>query len=140
MSEITLGGYTLDELKKMKAAVSKDAQAFIATKMQEATNYFEQLRELIGEPEGEDEVEATEEMQGLAKLANESFKQVKLVSGISGVTFYLDYHEDWGSTGDVLSSVLEDAGLSWRCGALSDLFSTLENMEYDSRNWHSSSC
>lgn len=135
-NDLILGGYTLDQLKEMKKAVSKDATKFIADHMEIATKHFAELRELLEEVE--DDSHVTPEMLKLAEKANEAFKAVQLVSGITGVTFYLDFYEDWGTDGDVLSTALEDCPIS--AEELSELQSTLEEMEWQSRDWHSSRC
>jgi hypothetical protein len=53
------------------------------------------------------------------------------------------YSEDWGDNGDVWSNLLEEAGVENEYDSttsLGKLFGILEDMEYQSRNWHSSSC
>lgn len=136
MSDIILNGVSIAELKQTKALIQKDAATFIANGIQEATDIIKGIIEA-----GEDG-ERTKLNDDAAK-AVEILENVKVVSGVSDVAYYLPYYEEWGYADErPYTAQLDDAGLvSYSINdSLADLHGTLEDMEYTSKNWHSSQC
>lgn len=137
-TDILLNGVSIAELKKQKALIQKDASAFIADGIKEATNI---IRGIVEDAEGEEEVDPAV-TEKYAKMAIEILDNVALVSGVSGVTYELPYSEDGYYNETPLTIALENAGLEAYGDVqfINDLHNTLEDMEYNSRNWHSSRC
>lgn len=143
MTAITLGGYTIDELKAIRVAVAKDAQAFVAEELARAKGLFEKLRPMLEEIE-EYGGKASEETQAIAKEANEAFAAVDLVASLGGVTYFVDYYEEYNDL-DPASYHLDNAGYGYcyrksERTALHDLYDTISGMEAQSQAWHSSTC
>lgn len=138
MSEIIIGGVSIHTLKAQRDAMRKDAVKFVSDNIDGAKALIEELLELT--------VEEYDKVDSLASQANELLEAAKLVSDVTGVTYFLPYSEEWGDNGDVFTRRLEEADE----GALSkdwdeypqlvSLFSTLENMESESSDWHTSRC
>lgn len=134
MVDIKLGGHTIAELKTMRQAVAKDAQAFIAEELKKAVDLFSQLRELINAEE-QDSKAASD----ITEAANEAFRNVQLVSEVSGCSFYIGFRDgEYYEQGDVMSDTLRDIRLTSE--SLRDLYWTLDSMESQSAHWHSSKC
>lgn len=138
--EILLNGCTIDELKATKAAVQKDAAAYIAT----AT---EQLKQLVQDIVDSEEGVASEGVEAMADKALELADNIQLVHSVTGVLFDIGYRSEYDSSGDVLSEKLdnlfEESGLSYdqrRNLAVWTLSGTLEDMEGEVADWNSSSC
>jgi hypothetical protein len=146
MEEIIIGGYTIEELKKVQKAVQKDASKHMADFQSKAETAMHEIIAHAKSVEDSDDEDAQIDsalVESLAKVADESLRMVELIAGISGVEYYLLYSEDWGDNGDVWSNLLEEAGVENEYDSttsLGKLFGILEDMEYQSRNWHSSSC
>ena len=142
MSDIILNGVSIAELKKQKELIQKDAAEFIAKHIEEAT---ELIKSIV---DSEEDGLSDEQIQTAAARAKDILENVQVVSGVSGVAFYLPYYEEWGYaderpyTSRPYTSQLDDTGLvSYRNhDDVYALHSLLESMEYDSKNWHSSQC
>lgn len=144
MEDIIIGGYTLEELKKVQAGVKKDASKIIADAIKAGEEAVKEIINLSNEDNFEDEDEKPSEeiatkINELAVIAENELAKAKLVSDISGVSYYLPFRED--GYGD---SYYYDLECNYRHlpdnGAVDALMSILEDMEYDSCNWHSSRC
>jgi hypothetical protein len=132
MQEITIGGYTIEELKAIKAKVQPDAVKFVSQQIDAATALVNQLLEAEGD-----------DIERLAKEATDVLESAQLVSGLANVEFSLPYNEEYYSGDGVLTSLLDDAeniGSVYGDDAVGQLFSLLEDMESQSRDWHSSRC
>lgn len=141
MKDVVVNGISMLELKKQKEALQKGASAFIATAVKEALEMFNTLEQMSA-----DEVD---EAKALVVQIKDKLEQAQLVSGASGVAYYLPFHEEWGYDEKPLSARIDDAGEENEDGALtalsdseeiSALYGLLEDMEYDSKQWNSSSC
>lgn len=132
MKDIVINGVSIEDLKKQRAAIQKDASKIIAENIKVGTELVEKVLET------EDQSEADQ----FAKEAYEHFDTAKVVAGVSGVSFFLPFYEEYGQYGsdEILSQRLEnDDKFEWD-GAISQLYGILEDMESDSRAWHSSMC
>lgn len=130
--DIIINGVSIEELKKQRAAIQKDASKIISDNIEAGTKIVEKILE------SEDQ----EEANTLAEEAYEHFDTAKVVAGVSGVSFFLPFYEEYGRYGsnEILSQRLEnDDKFEWD-SAISQLYGILEDMESDSRAWHSSTC
>ena len=141
--EIVLGGIKLSELASMKAAMLKDSVKFVADSIEKATlNLIKILK--IAEDYGDSEEfcdmeSAKSAISILAEETNELLKNVSLVSDVTGVTYYLPYYEEY-SDDSTFSSQLESLYGEFFTESVRALYATLETMESNSRDWHSSTC
>jgi hypothetical protein len=135
--EMLIGGYTLDELKKVQTAVRKDASAVISDAIDKATKALEEILKYEDIDDDIDMNELQTEINFFAKMAEENLKLAKVVSDISGVEYYLPYSSDYGSDGFYYR--LESTDL-YNIDSVSDAMSVLEDMEYQSRQWNQSNC
>lgn len=142
MSEIILGGVKLSDIRAAQQAMKKDAMAFVSENVKLGRELFEQLMAL-----SED---AADQVDALAEEALKKFSDAKLVSDVTGISYYLPFSEggDWYDEAPY-SYRLEYAGEDGDDGAavsgdwttsVSKLFDLLGNMEVKSRDWHSSRC
>jgi hypothetical protein len=138
MQDIILNGISINELKRTKAALQKDATKFISDAITQVQQIVKE-RLVTADNYGEAEAAAQE---ALTLLEN-----AKVVSDASGVSFFLPYYEEYGGSDDedILSSLIENAdediiGSYYGGGTLSALYNLLESMESESRDWHSSTC
>lgn len=138
MNDIVIEGISINELKKTKAALKQGASKFIAESISK-------VREIVKERL----VTATNYSEGeaAAKEALTLLENAQLVSGVSGVSFFLPYYREYGSYGDddILSLVIDNAdhdvlGECYGATTLGRLYSLLGDMEASTRDWHSSSC
>ena len=133
--ELMIAGYSIEDLKKQRAAIQKDANKVISDNIESATVI---IQKILSTPSDEIDVES------LAKQATEMLETAEVVAGVSGCTFYLPFRED--GYGDSFANDLEnmededDDNIFDRYPALRKLQGQLESMEYDSCNWHSSRC
>lgn len=142
-TNITLGGYDLETLKGIKAAVQQDAAKFVSQELERARELFDQIVEKVDSEEVDiDSIDGYRELEAIAEQATEAFDNVHLIASLGEVTYYLDYHTEWGySDEQPLTSRLEDI-ISWHKmdDGFKALHQTLEDMESQSRNWHQSTC
>lgn len=145
--EFVIGGYTLDKLKKIQAAVKKDASKIIADHTKLGMDAVDKVIPLIealydGDDEDrteEDTKELSDEINALAKVAHDNLEIVKVVSAVSDVTFYIPFSEEYSSDGN--AHRIEDYSYEDdHMDSVKELYSILEDMESDSCNWHSSRC
>jgi hypothetical protein len=130
--DIIINGVSIDELKKQRVAIQKDASRVIAESIKAGTELVEKLL-LLEDEEG---------AEALAKEAYEQFDTARVVAGVSGVSFFLPYYEEYGryDSDEILSQRIEgQVEFEWG-DAISELYGVLEDMESDSRAWHSSMC
>jgi hypothetical protein len=142
--DIIINGVSIEELKKQRAAIRQDASKIIAENIEAATKLVHEIMK----------AESKEEALKLAEEAYEYLDTAQVVSGVSGVTFFLPFYEEYGryESGEILSSILDQEHLdedeineniefNWRDkNALWQLHSKLSDMESNSRAWHSSMC
>jgi hypothetical protein len=137
MEDIIINGVSINDLKAKKAAIQQGASQVISDSIDKGTALVQQL---LDNEEGIDQ-------DAVATEALHHLQVAELVSGISGVTYLLPYTEEYGGydSCDVYSCQLDEADhieFSWgdRESPLYKLYLMLENMEVESRNWHSSTC
>jgi hypothetical protein len=132
MKDIVINGVSIEELKKQRAAIKKDASKIIAENIEAGTKLVEQILA----------TEDQEEADRLAKTAYEHFDTANIVAGVSGVEFFLPFYEEYGryDSDEILSQRLEGELEFDFTVALDQLYNILESMEGDSRDWHSSRC
>lgn len=134
MNDITLNGVSINDLKKQKKAIQKDASKFIA-------DNTEQVKELVAKIM---QTEDSGEIKKLSKAACEILDNINVVSDVSGVEYYFDYSDEYGSCSDddILSSQLnnkiEELDIDEK--HVSILISQLEDMEYNVQKWNTSTC
>ena len=138
MNDIIIDGVSINELRKAKDALLQGANKFIAESIAKAQEIVKE-RLVVAASYGEAEAAAQE---ALTLLEN-----AQLVSGTSGVVFYLPFYEEYGQydSNDILSQIIENAdhdviGKYYGGSTLSKLHSLLEDMESTARDWHSSRC
>lgn len=143
MDEMKIGGYTIEELKKVQAEVRKDASKIIADAIKTATDNMDSLLEFSKEDE-DDKFSDEEKAQIIskAKEAGEALELADMVSRISGVKYYLPYSSDWDSDGYFYKFESCDNGLELfeLIDDHSKVLGKLEDMEYQSKQWHQSTC
>lgn len=133
--DIIINGVSVTELKKQRAAIREGASKLIAENIDLAKSLTQKLLES----------ENREELQQLAGEAYEALDNAQVVSGVSGVTFFLPFYEEGGySSDEIFSSILENSENdlihdNWD-GSLSSLYDLFYDMEVQSRGWHSSRC
>ena len=139
MSNIFLNGVSLDELRKQKTLIQRDASKFISDNIASAKELVYSLKH----------AEDTANFEKIAKQATALLRDVQLVSGVSGVDYLIPYNNEWGdsySDDDVMTDVLEEVAESFGIeyygvdSPFDDLHDLLEGMEYDVRQWNSSNC
>lgn len=145
-TEITLGGFTVSQLKQIKASIQQDATAFIAKELERAQELTRQLISLVEDEEDFDidnaRPELYSEIESLAAQAEEAYSNVDVVAGVSGQAYYIPFYHEYQDERP-WTSELEDVGLyAWKdkSSALYKLRVTLESMEEDSRGWNDSTC
>lgn len=131
MEQMLIGGYTLDELKKIQSSVKKDASKIISDSIKAATDAMDEMLSL-------DEVEDIDKISSLAKEADQQLELARTVSSISDVTYYLPYSSDYDSDGYYYK--IENDNFAGDNEDVNSLMGTLEDMEYTSRQWHESRC
>lgn len=138
MEQIIIAGRTLDELKQIQQEVRKDANKFIAQFIEAGESAVKEILSLVEEDAEEVSDEIKDKVTELSVVAEKHLAQAKLISDISGVSYYLPYREH--GYGESYYNDLENRydGLPDN-DAVSALFSILEDMESESRDWHSSS-
>jgi hypothetical protein len=133
--DIIINGVSVNELKKQRAAIREGAAKLIAENIETAKSL---TRKII-------ESEDKQEIEQLAKEAYEALDTANVLSGASGVNFYLPFYEEYRDEDEIFSHMLEGSENElldeavWD-GALGDLYSLFEDMESQSRDWHSSRC
>lgn len=138
MEQIKIGGFTIEQLKKMQVAVQKDANKVIAQAIADAEKAVADIIEIAQEYEDIEDFDESR-IKALAKLAEESLALAELVSGISGVEYSIAYNEEYCNNDDVLSNKLNEI-FDWDYpNCLSVVMDKLEGMEQQSYLWNSSS-
>lgn len=134
--DIIINGVSINELKKQRDAIREGAATIISQSIDLATTLTKTL------VESEDK----EEIKKLAKEAYEALDTAKVVSGVSGVTFFLPFYEEYGNydRNEIFSRMLESVDNElinevWD-EDISDLYELFDDMETQSRDWHSSRC
>ena len=139
MNNITIGGYTIEELKKIKTAIQKDASKVIADAVDIAEQAVRQISTMYEYAEEEVDRLDMVEVTKLAKLAAANLETAKLVSGLSGVEYSLAYNEEYRDHEGVLSDILDEIFEYEYPEGVLDLMPLLEDMEKQSYLWNSSS-
>lgn len=131
--DIVINGVSVNELKKQRAAIREGASKIISENIDLAKTLTQQLVE-------------SEDPKVIERLAQEAYTALdtaNVVSGVSGVSFYLPFYEEYRDE-ETYSSMLEESenelvSENWD-GAVSKLYNLYEEMESQSRDWHSSRC
>lgn len=131
--DIVINGVSVNELKKQRVAIREGASQIISENINIAKTLTQQLVE-------------SEDPKVVERLAQEAYTALdtaNVVSGVSGVTFYLPFYEEYRDE-ETFSSMLEETenevvSENWD-GAVSKLYNLFEEMESQSRDWHSSRC
>lgn len=139
LKTMTLGGYTLDQIRSMQQDVRKDAAEFVSNGLDEATTILAELMEIAGEQEVDDQ-EIIKDLQSKVDTATELLKAVDTVATVSGVSYYLPFHSSygydydderpWSSQVEDMATQLDNRNLYW----------ILDSMESNSCNWNESRC
>lgn len=146
MTDIVLNGVSITELKKQKAAIQKDASAFIARGIKDATALLESILESVDDADAELDKDGIE---AAAAQAVEILENVDLVSGVSDVEFYLPFYAEYSDDrpfssrledSERLDEVLEGTYLGRDEGPLGRLYGVLDSMESKSKLWNTSYC
>jgi len=140
--EIVFGGLFilhLEQLANMKAAMLKDSVKFVSDGIEKATLNLIKILEIAEDYKSDDHSPALLTINNLAEKTNELLKNVSLVSDITGVTYYLPYYEEY-SDESPFSGRLEDLCEGPFTKSVRALYATLETMEGNSKDWHSSTC
>lgn len=142
--DIIINGISVEELKRQRVAIQKDAAKIIAENIDAATALVHKIVK----------AESKDQALTLAEEAYEHLDTAQVVSGVSGVEFFLPFYEEYGryDPSEILSSMLDQEHLdendvneniefNWQDkNALYQLYQKLGDMESDSRAWHSSMC
>jgi methyl-accepting chemotaxis protein len=144
MENIIIAGRTLEELKQIQKEVRKDANKYIAQFIEAGESAVKEILELVEvDDERDEEAEGVEDVSekvtALAAVAEKNLAQAKLISDISGVSYYLPFSEEWSNDGYYCQLEQRYEGLPDN-KAVDALFSIIDSMESESRNWHSSRC
>lgn len=137
MSDIVLNGVNINELKKQKQAIQKDASLFISSGVKQVRELIEYI---VENPQAED-------VDAKAEAATEVLENIKVVSGVSGVEYMLPYSNEYGDYYDEkpfydqLEEVEElDSGSYKNKTPVYDLMNLLEDMQYNVKQWNTSNC
>ena len=132
--DIIINGVSVNELKKQRLAIREGASAIIAENLNVAKSLTQKLIES----------QDKEEIKALAEKAFDALETVNVVSGVSGITYFLPFYEEYGDNDEILSRKLENSNNQvleevWEDG-VNKLYSLFEDMESTSRDWNSSNC
>lgn len=136
MSNVTLNGVALDLLEAQMEIVRRDASTVMADGIQRVKDIITGITEA---DEGHDPANDV-------ATAVEVLDLVQRVARISGVEYNLPYSNEYGDyyndtpLSQVLNDLAEERGISTYDSVLAELCGTLEDMEYQSRQWNSSNC
>lgn len=139
VKDIVINGVSLNSLKQMKQDIRQGASKFIAKAIEQGNKLIKQLIE----------VESVDDVEEIAKQALQVYQNIEMVSGLSGVTFYLPYSEEYREDDGILSlMVLQENDepnpfieVHWGGDqSISKLYELLDSMESTCRAWHSSNC
>lgn len=136
MEQMLIGGYTLDELKAVQAAVKKDASKIISDAISNAESAMDEILSLQDEDQ-EYDAETLAQINALSATAHNQLELAATVSSISDVEYYLPYSCDYSSDGyyrKFEDMYIEDSD------ALDKMMGKLEDMEYQSKQWNMSTC
>lgn len=144
VNEMTLGGYTVGQLKEMNALVKRDASKFMAEQIEFVKS---EVTAIVASAEEH----AAEYGEGFYKPDDQRVKElvdiceaIQVVSGVSGVGYSIPYRDQYGyaDEGTPLSQLLEEnLSFSYSNGdPLYYLYSELDDMEGSVREWNQSSC
>lgn len=128
MEDIMLNGVSVQSLVETRKNIKQAAAKFISEGIEKVTG----LVQLIVDSKEDTDMAAADQY---AREALKILESVDVVSGVSGVTYYLNYYEEYSGSCGILSRMVEDVELD-----SSDLYYMLEEMESTSRGWHSSTC
>lgn len=139
MSDLILGGINITELRKQQQVLRKEGSVYIAEGIRDATALIESIL-------GADEESTKEEIDEAAEKATEILKNIRIVSGVTGVEYFLPHATSYGDYYDEkpFTIALESADLEFSpysaTDALGRLYSVLEDMESTVRDWNTSYC
>jgi fibronectin type 3 domain-containing protein len=131
--DIIINGISVNNLKAQRDAIRQGASKIIAENVELAKTL---TRKIV-------EAEDKEEVDNLAKEAYEALDTANLLSGVSGVSYYLPYYEEYGDDNDnICSSLLENSEneLLHKNDEVNKLCRLFYTMESQSRDWHASTC
>lgn len=134
--DIVINGVSLNELKRQRDSIRPGASALISEKIELAKSLTQTLVKSTN----------TEEIEQLAAQAYEALDSAKLVSGISGVNFYLPFYDSQNdyTEGETFSSMLEESDNEVLTenfkGGVKKLYNLFYEMESQSADWHASRC
>lgn len=134
MTDIVLAGVNIAELKKQKQAIQKDAVKFLS-------DGVEKVKALVAEITTLDTDSDHDTINAKALEAVEILEDIQVVSGVSGVEYYLPHRDEYGYSsgdGEPMLALLENAELEG--DDVDSLMGLLEDMEYEVRKWNTSTC
>ena len=140
MSEMKIGGFTLAELRRIQVAVQQDASKVIAEATAKAVASINDIIVVAKEVDCELSTEQYAQVQALVDTAKDNLDIAKLVSGLSGVQYYMPYSEEYRSVQLGLFDPLEELyeyleGIE----GIDEMMRKLSEMERDMYLWNSSS-
>jgi hypothetical protein len=130
--DITIAGYTLAELREQRQKVAREANAFIANAIEQATSLAKQIAE----------AEDAARIETLATEALGHLQAIETVSTASGVEYYLPNRGDncYDPADNVITRILRDTSRALDIDALNDLIYLAEDMENQTDSWNASYC
>ena len=140
MSEMKIGGFTLAELKRIQVTVQQDARKVIAEATAKVVASISDIIVVAKEVDCELSTEQYAQVQALVDTAKDNLDIAKLVSGLSGVQYYMPYSEEYRSVQPGLFDPLEELyeyleGIE----GIDEMMRKLSEMERDTYLWNSSS-
>lgn len=141
VDDMLLGGSTVRHLKEINQLVKRDAAKFISDQIDFVTKEVNEIVQAAQEHADENENDEYRPDDQRVKTLVDILEAVAVVSQVSGVEYYLPYYDEWGYApdGSPMSRLLEDA-FEDPTSAVDQLASLLEDMEYDVRQWNTSTC
>lgn len=133
--DIIINGVSVNELKRQRDAIKKGASKIISENIEKAKKLTNKLMSS----------DSADEIKILAQEAYDALDTANIVSGVSGVTFRLPFYEEYGNyeSDEIFSHKLEESEnklINENWDLISDLYGLFEDMESQSRDWHSSRC
>jgi len=136
--DMKIAGYTVAELTKLQQAVRQDASKIISNAVATAEAAVASIIEVAGNYENVEEL-PEQEIRDFAKSAEDNLNLAKLISGISGVEYYLSWDEEYREQDNTMSTRIQAIFDDDYPEVLSGVMEHLEEMEHQSYLWNSSS-
>lgn len=136
-----LNGIELDVLVEQQKSIQQEANAAIASELTSAQALVEKL---LSETD-------LEEIENLSEKVMEHLTNLKKVAQVANIEYCIPWDEEYCSDDDTISTKLEEHEVvysdAWDWQKRRDTFpqfqkltSLIGDMEYNSKQWHSSTC